>query len=612
MILRKRKNEEELHNNIKKRCIDWNEMISASSVRNYMLDDPLLDWFKYYNITDIQSKPSKKTPNYNNILHHMIQVSSKNDTTPNTFTQYIMNEGIVFERKIVDYIKNNLADKYTIVQVAESTQSRSEEHFMKTIEYMKNGIDIIYQGVLHDYSNKLFGCPDLLVRSDHFYDIFKYDVVNQYQSSKINNNFHYVVVDIKHSTLHITKDMIHLMNNNNIPAYKGQINIYNRLLESVQGYKAECGYVLGKKLDHNNQCPYSFGTINYTSYDKHYNMKVDDAINWITDMRKNGHKWKLLPKPTRNELYPNMKNKDEAYYKMKQLYSEKINEITSIWQCGYKKRQIAHSKKIYSWKDKRCTPSNMGFNEGKIATTLECILKTNKQKKNIRLDDLKGVNEWRNFGDNVMEFYIDFETTFVKNNNIDVETSFDENNNNIIFMIGIGWEENKMWKYKNFILEDSTDMSELNMINNMIEFINTIMIQFNKTESKFIHWTHAEPVFYNKFLNKHRYINNSFYNISFYDLNKLFLDYNIIVRGSKDFKLKSVANAMYNNKMIKTCWDSDNICSNGLNAMYLAFSLYKNKTTNLESNETMVNITNYNIIDCKVMWEILTYLRKHS
>ena len=53
---KKRKNDDSnINSNKKKYIVNWNEMISASSVRNYMLDDPLIDWLKYYSIDNINT-----------------------------------------------------------------------------------------------------------------------------------------------------------------------------------------------------------------------------------------------------------------------------------------------------------------------------------------------------------------------------------------------------------------------------------------------------------------------------------------------------------------------------------------------------------------------------
>ena len=607
MISLKRKNKtinNICENNIllKKTKLDiiiWEEMISASSIRNYMLDDPLIDWLKYYNITNLTSIPTKSI------------TTTTTTTNNNTFAEYIMEQGIIYEKMVFNYIKEQFSKNYKIIQVAESYESRSVEKYNNTLQYMKEGFDIIYQGVLHDIDNNIYGCPDLIIRSDKFFDIFNYNILNPNVGAPLlSTMYHYVIVDIKHSTLHLASDGIHLINSNNMPAYKGQILIYNRLISHAMGYMPEAGYIMGKKSNMSNTSNnsiYTFGTVNYKVYDNSYNNKVDNAILWLKDMRKNGHMWHLLPKPCRNELYPNMKNDDEKYNKIKNELSNKIHEITSIWQCSYNKRQIAHTKKIYSWKDKKCTSINLGFNEGKISNTLNHILDINRSNKiHIRVCDLIKTNGWRKFENNIMEFYIDFETKY--------NDSISEEGNNLIFMICVGWEVNNTWAHQTFTLEYNTNSSELNMINNMLEFTNTMMIEMNKTESIFIHWTPAEPTFYNNFLNKHRFINNRFinskkYDITFYDLNKLFLNNNIVIKNATNFKLKTVANAMYKNKMIKTCWDSNNICSNGLQAMYLAIILYRDNNRIDMNNTTIQNISNYNMIDTKVMWEILKYLR---
>ena len=45
--------------------------------------------------------------------------------------------------------------------------------------------------------------------------------------------------------------------------------------------------------------------------------------------------------------------------------------------------------------------------------------------------------------------------------------------------------------------------------------------------------------------------------------------------------------------------------------MFLAYQLYK-ESNELDLNEpTIRNIIKYNEIDCKVLWEILRYLRTH-
>ena len=378
--------------------INWNNMISASKIRNYLLNDPLLDWLHEYNITSLNCIPNKRNKNYN------LKVNAFDN-----FTTFIMNQGLMFESNVYEYLKN----KYQVVQVAEAYQARSVNKFQQTIECMKRGTEIIYQGVLHDYDNKIYGCPDLLIRSDRINEIFKGTNLPRTEelkgSDKLNIPFHYLIIDIKHSTLYLTSDGIHLRNCNSIPCYKGQVYMYNKALGNIQGYESRYSYILGKKwirttrnvTTESNDFMNKLGLIDYKGFDNKYTELVNNAINWIVKMRKNGFKWRLLPMPSVPELYPNMKNeKDGNWRQLKNELDNRISEITNVWMCGVDKRKNAHSKKIYSWKNNRCTSKNLGFKEGKVYNTLDNILKINRQKnKLINVNNLNNSDEWRFFGD---------------------------------------------------------------------------------------------------------------------------------------------------------------------------------------------------------------------
>jgi len=595
--------------------INWNTMISPSKIRNYLLKDPLLDWLQEYNIISVNS-----TPNKTNSKHLYPNTKLRVNGVDN-FTEFIMNQGIVFENEVYKFLKR----KFQTVKIGEAYQARSVDKFNETINCMKKGIEIIYQGVLHDYENKIYGCPDLLVRSDRINDIFQSNILPHNiclkGSIKLNTPYHYIVIDIKHSTLYLTSDGIHLRNCNSIPCYKGQILLYTKALGTIQGYQSQYGFVLGKKwiCTKNNRTTSSddfmnkLGVIDFNNFDSEYNKKVVEAIKWVTKMRNEGHKWTLLPLPSIPELYPNMKNeKDGKWRSIKNELNNSINEITSIWMCGIEKRKKAHMKKVYSWKNKKCNSDILGFKKGKIYNTVNNILKINRQKRDlIRVNSLTTTNnEWRYFGDDTMEFYIDFETInsnmgqcTLSNNNMNY------NSNDIIFMIGIGYSINNIWNYKCFTIKQNNKDEELLMVQNFWDYIKRLLIEENKSEPLFIHWSRAEQTQYHKLQLRH--LEHNLPNMKFFDLYNLFLKNNIVVKDALNFSLKSIAKAMYNNKLIKSSWNSESLCSNGLNAMLLAFKLYKHNETVTQNEPTMRDIIYYNTIDCKVLWEILSYLRNN-
>ena len=61
---------------------------------------------------------------------------------------------------------------------------------------------------------------------------------------------------------------------------------------------------------------------------------------------------------------------------------------------------------------------------------------------------------------------------------------------------------------------------------------------------------------------------------------------------------------MYNHKMIHSKWNDDGP-SDGLNAMFEAINYYQDTS----KPEKFEKIIRYNEIDCKVMWDIVKYLR---
>ncbi len=608
---RKRKNTDNINYNKKQKTNNiWSNMVSGSAIRNYMIDDPIVDWLKYYNI---------KTANHNinTVIKNKTNVNIKNEWQYDSHTTFIMSQGLEFEKLIV----NKLREEYDVIQIGENySDSQDYNKHLETVELMKQGVEIIYQGILHDYNNNIYGTPDLLVRSDIMNKLFNININSECDNNLLGTKFYYVVVDIKHSTLYFNSKQNYLKNIGNVIAYKGQINIYNRLLMSVQGYFPRYGFILGKRniFTKNNVTVIndnyieSLAFIDFEDSDKLVHDKVTDAIEWIINMRNNGHTWKILPKPSVSELYPNMKaNKESNYWKIKSDIADKIGEITNIWWCGVGKRELAHKKNIYSWRDRRFSSEILNITNKHVSTTIDNIVNINRSRYDlIRTDDLIKDNYWRE-DNNILELYIDFE---VINSNVGQLSEDLENiDNSMIFMIGLGYKsQSNKFKFKSFILEENNNNSELKMIQDMWEYIDELLsINKDKSEIRFIHWSNAEINFYNRFANKHDRLNipSLSYNNSF-DLYKLFVENNIVVKGALNFSLKTIANAMYNHNMIKTTWDNMNT-TNGLQAMMLAFNIYNENSGSIKNNKIMKDISKYNEIDCRVMFDILTYLRNN-
>ena len=121
------------------------------------------------------------------------------------------------------------------------------------------------------------------------------------------------------------------------------------------------------------------------------------------------------------------------------------------------------------------------------------------------------------------------------------------------------------------------------------------------------HWGHAE-------YNYIEYIKKTYPDIEFpeYQLINV-LDYfrtePIIVQGVFQFGLKSIGDALYKNNLIKTTWG---INDNGLDTMieFKDVCLHKNPRVPLKRYSQIIEIIEYNRIDCQVLFEIVELMKK--
>jgi predicted RecB family nuclease len=592
--------------------VDWGNMVAASSIRNFMLNDPLIDFLKEYNINSLSDIPSR-IPNSKSNVNYNIDI----------FTKHIMAAGVEFENELIELIKKS----HKVIKVADFIHSKKPEKFEETVNLMKQGVPIIYQGVLHDYENKTFGIPDLIVRSDYINKLMGYNVISEeeakFGSPKLKTPYHYKIIDIKHSNIPLRADSIHVLNTESIPAYKGQIYIYMVALNKVLGIDINKGYIWGKKYtwesygvkyDETNFLN-KLGIIDYDNMDSEYVTQTKNAVEWICTLRNEGTNWKLLPIPCRGELFPNMKNeKDGHYRKLKNELNMAICEITNVWYCGIKRRQSAHAHQVYGWNDPKCDSKIMGFNPGKIASTVDQILDINRQntyliRPNFITYDRKN---WKNTPRDSVEFYLDFETLNSNFGSIIKDGIISYDSNQFIFMIGVGYSKNNQWVFKTFLMKSKTSEAEFMMFNEFMAYIKLVLKTEKKSHAKMYHWSFAEVGAYNSFKSRHTSNRITDSHISFYDLNKVFINEPVTVHGALDFSLKTIAKALNKHQLIDSVWDTSSPCSNGLNAMILANNLYEKIPRDIDQEPIMKEIIYYNEIDCKVMWEIHNLIRENN
>jgi hypothetical protein len=185
-------------------------------------------------------------------------------------------------------------------------------------------------------------------------------------------------------------------------------------------------------------------------------------------------------------------------------------------------------------------------------------------------------------------------------------------------MIGVGYIENGVWNYKSFVMNNMSVEEECRCMDEFTKFVidKTDEIDpLKKYTRRLFHWSQAEISNLNMMNAKYnnRWINWE-KNITFVDMYKIFLSEPINIRGAFGYSLKSVGNALYKLDKIKLQWlDSD--VTNGKMAMFVAAKIYQNKYLKQETSHDIVlmnDIIKYNEIDCKMIYEVIEYLRNNN
>ena len=593
--------------------------VSASALRNYLLKDPLQDWLNEYG-NPLESPHSRSTTSRSAPV-----VSGQVN-----LTDFLKNQGNEFEKQLIPQLFQKFGPD-VIIDIGGNHQHCTITKFEETCEALRQGVPIIYSGVLHDPETKIYGVPDLIVRSDWLSKLVNKGPLDSEEAAqkapKLSGPYHYRIVDIKFATLYLRADGIHLLNQESIPAYKGQLWVYNQILATIQGYDPEVAYLLGRRWKYStrgndykgNNCLDRLGVVDFRQVDHEYIQKSQDAIDWLRDVRTDGSTWNVTQEPlTRWELYPNMSNRsDHPWRTVKDTLAKQIGEITLLWQCGPKNRKIAHSNGILRWDDPDCTPETVGMAGDQKCRVLAQILQVNQQENPKSVVQPKFIqNNMRNWQvRKVLEFFVDFENV---SDIIDTFRNLPEANAlSMIFMIGVGYidPETQRWAFQNFTVDQLTHNEEGRICRQFSQFIQRMCQKYEVDDVLLVHWSRAEVNMWEAAAERHPKDNHWVKTSShWFDLYKVFESEPIVVHGCLSFGLKDVAKAFHSHGLIKTTWDTTSACQNGASAMVIADQANREAQSRKISMTELPMITEmarYNEVDCKVMSEIMAYLREN-
>lgn len=544
--------------------------ISPTKIRNALTSDHLIDYISLCH------------------EHDKIKVGPTRDE----FLFFLFEQGDAFEEAVIKYIEKNIHPVINLYGDFRKTNKHVKQ-------LMEHGVPFISSVPLKNQYTAVRGVADLLVRSDFINLIVPgtYTEEQMYiQAPKLKTKtpYHYVVIEIKFSTIYIYNNNDARSSNNLM--YLAQAYLYSKALSYIQGYMAPT-YILGKKYSLNVKGGKPIYINNSLKHLAKVNITDDlikttnKAIHWVRKVNKEWSNWRKLDninkiKSYQEYMHPNMCVVGNLY-KEKVKLAKEMHELTLITSVGINERNTAFSNGVTAWNDKRCCAEIMGITNPIRSNIINSIISVNRDEDKIVLPVEKIIieNKTKN------NVYIDFEIIQDLFGNFD---SFPVNNNTqLIFMIGALFNDT----YTSFIVNDLTLDEEGRIMTLFIDYLNSL------PDDTTVWYWHAENNFWNSALSRHTKIKSS-NKIIWRDLLPILKSKGFAVKGCFTYSLKDITKALVKNNLI-TDYIIDTDCKDGITASLMAWRYYNGKK---ETDSVIRDIEKYNFHDCLGIEKIYKFI----
>jgi len=583
---------------------DWLDWVAARDIRNWCHDDLLQDWLAEFG-EQHGFRRDDQLPGYDRVFD---------------LARYLMDQGRRFEQAVLV----DLQLRWPVTRITtRPDEARSLAAAEATWDAMKNGAPVIASGVLRDPERRTFGVADLLVRSDVLGELCPDAFIGdqlELPVAAMRHGRHYRVVDIKFSTLHLLKDGGLGADSLDVMT---QAWIYNEALGRIQGFTPPASYVAGRAwrqgAERGDRCWEKLARVPREAFvrtrDEDLGAVVAHALAWVRRLRTEGAEWRVLPIPSVPELWPNMKaSSDFPWHAAKAEIAAKLGELTILPRVNLELRAAAHAVGVTRWDDTRTSSTLLGL-DGQHGRTLDAVIAVNRDTGNVLRPDRVGADEeqWR--VPPPAEAFVDFE--FVHDMDDDFSTFPRKGGQALIFQIGSGTYRDRRWSFRQFTVDDLGVEAEARMIDDWLAHLAELAREAgcaSASDVRLVHWSLAEESNFERAYEsaRSRHPDRTWPPLAWYDLlGRVFRAQPIVVKGAFSFGLKSIARAMRAHGLIETAWGEG--LADGAGAMagaWAAAADSRARGRSMTESPVMQEIARYNEVDCRVMAEILDYLRR--
>lgn len=544
---------------------DW---MKATGIRPLIFEDPVLIWLDY----------------------HGAQHGFTKDSPLDEFLDFIGKKGQQFEDK---WMQEMCPDAVRVCGKAYDVRHRDKLH--QTCDLMEQRVPVIAQPGLWWAPERIYGVPDIIALTSWIREKFP-KLVDE------NEPDHYLVLDIKFTTkLDSNKADKKLAFAN----CAGQVRLYSYMLGQLQGTMPELSFLVPRdrlsdplpvavEAAVGQPLPADLAALR----DRYLDIKLngDDYVPW----RDAG-------------LAPYLANtKDDPWHNAKMLIArEKVpgGDPCLLYQVGPRAKSDLAERGFATFNSLLATePDDIPLEDchGLGAATsprIRSILLANRSGQPVRPPSDQIPEE------KTYEFYVDFE--YFNNINVDFDLQWpDLKGCEMVFMIGVGWEEGGQWHFQSFTAPEEDQGREPAMFDQFVALLDerTDGAFTRAEETALYYWAKAEVWQLRHVCDRHGLAeDHALRKLPWVDLQKNpFLSGPVGIPGAWGYELKAVAKALgEHDPDYRVEWPSDLVEGSG--AMVMGWGAYQ--AANPLDTPEMKTLTEYLETDCKALWTILRWLR---
>jgi len=552
---------------------DW---MPASQVAPFIFDDPAIVWLE----------------------HHGAAYGFQPDTSPYELGDFIAEKSLQFEQT---WLRKTAPGA---VQVCRSgAEIRDAKRVRETFALMQQGTPLIAQPALWWAPERVYGIPSLLAHTTwlraHFPGVMD-DAETRAAAPHLGEggrDGHYVVLDFKFTTKLDDREKAKDLEN-----YAAQVRLYSYMLGQLQGVMP--GQALLITRDRVGD-PLAVGVS--SRLDQALDGDLAAIRDQFVEIKVKGAQYT----PWKDEIVAaNPSHQDDRWCTAKEIIArEKVpgGDSCLLYQIGAEaRRQLASmgypNLASLLKPDPREVPFEVIKGIGaKRAGLIRAILAANRSRAAV-LPPGDRIPPRKPF-----EFYVDFE--YFTNVNVDFERQWPALDGcEMVYMIGVGWEEGRDWHFKALVAEQESQDQELAIGEELIGLLRSMTdgAILDGSRTALYHWTSADVWQTRRVAERHQLAaDHPLRRLPWCDLQQVFLEGPAALPGAWGFGLKKVARALGAlNPAWSTHWPED--LDVGSHAMVMAWRAYQ--TAEPARSAEIGLIKRYLEADCTALRQILGWL----